>query len=1757
MVSAAQLTARTLGDFRLQKQVGAGGFGEVYLAEQVALKRDAVVKVLRPELRDASHVEQFLREAQLASQLDHPYAAHIYAFGAEPDGVLWIAMELVRGSTLAALLAAQGPMPVERFVPLLERICEVVHTAHEQGIVHRDVKPSNVMVIARAGRLLPKLLDFGIARALGSSRPLGAAAPTRDATMSPTGVGTPGYMAPELWIDPDRAGAAADQYALGVLCYEALTNREAFTGRSILEIARAHSRRGLPSLGAGFGELDLVLKRATALKAADRYSNVLELAVAFRAAAGIGAPSVELPRLDDELRTQLLLGAPRPIADAVAAYDAARNPHQARDALQSIVRIASWYVGIVAVACRTRVGPGPSGDADRARQLVRDLRRQALTAQGWVALARELARPFARAPDTHPLPELVMLLHPPQPSGDAFAAVLEGALLEALPGTDDDTASQAIARELPGVAALLRELRFLLAYRLVVPRSADAAAADAAVAESWMGARTDARQTVQLPRAIPVGRPVLVEEDGTPLLVLAPLVAIRNAVPGHGEEMFFLSGPGRTGARLVSSPRGFEFHDPTLWDWYREHLFDETVDGGAAVEEAPYRGLAAYSAGDASWFFGRERETDGLVNRLRLESFVAVVGPSGVGKSSFIAAGLVPALDGWHVVSFRPGANALAQLIKALALDGIEPSAAPAAIAARCLDVARARPTLIIVDQFEEVFTLGARPADRARFVAALLAIARSARGVLHVVITMRDDFLIRAEQIPGLDDALARGLHLLGPLGPAALERILIEPARRLGYEFEDAAMPARMIEETADIPSAVALISFTASRLWELRDRHFHHLPRKAYEALGGVAGALARHADETVDAMPAGERALVRRAFRHLVTFEGTRAVLAREELEHLLGGNAEATRIVERLIAARLLVTGENERGEVVVELIHEALVSAWPRLTEWRREDVEGSRLHEQLRAAARQWSDRGRPRGLLWRGEALVDFTRWRARHGEALTPLEAAFGAASTSEAARGRRIRRLIVGAALVVLSVFVVALWRANGEARTQAARAEDLLRDSYYEQGRLIMLQGDRQKAVPMLGKAYRMGVTDAGIRLLIEEALRTRRAQQFTVAHGERIWDVAYTPDGALFATASQDGTVGIWDATSGADVATVAHGAPVSAMAVSPDGAWIASGALDNRIQLWSVRSRRVERTLDLEEPVCRLVFARGGAELVATGKVGAVRIFDAATGARLAALPAQHGLTVATPCSDGTCLATADETGQVVLWDRASLAARTTYQYGGRIYNPPVVDLSRRRLVMGGDGGTLLVLGFDGTVVYQRPQAHNRIVDLALSPDGDTLVTVGDTEVKVWDVAQGTQTHVLAGHRANVWTARFSLRGDRIVTASADGTARIWSRAGTQLAELGGHSDAVFAAQFRPDGAQVVTASWDHRAFAWDVRETPLTAIAGLHVHVDTMSSWESALFEPGGHRVAALEDDAIAIADLERGTICRARPPAPAWRLAWSRDGAQLATTSEREQVIRIWDTACQPVRVLEGHTAEVPSIAFGEHTLASASGDGTARTWDLATGQEVARFDGLLSNPDDLGYLPDGQRFYVMSADLATGKVTICDPSRQTAATLVAENGLSDVVIDTRRGRLLAGGFARNVWVWDLGDLRLVQKLDGGGPLWGVRISPEGTYIVGLGPFSPTVWDAATLRPIGQLEGHTDFTVSGDFIDERVVVTTSQDGTARVWDVVGRRQLLEFDGLGVAVSADRRGVLLLGAAEAALWRPAFPPPAQLHFE
>ena len=357
------LTGRALGDFVLRERLGEGGFGLVYRAEQPRLQREAVVKVLRPGHGTGSEARQrFVREARLAGQFDHPFAAHIYDSDAEPDGTLWIAMELVRGVPLDRLLRDGGPLPPARFAPFFHRICEVVQSAHERGIVHRDLKPANVMAVEEHGALFPKLLDFGLARLQGEAaelfvppaprasplitppasrvspliEPIGAlpegpisfgldsalrnggpqgetgaadlrSDPVRTASLwqqSRLGgtAGTPAYLAPELWSGDAAPGPSSDLYALGLIAWEGLVGKRPFEGDAVA-LSLAHREAPLPPLPAHLPPaLSGFFARALSKRPEERFATALELWRGLEAALG-------LQRRALSRRALLLLGA--------------------------------------------------------------------------------------------------------------------------------------------------------------------------------------------------------------------------------------------------------------------------------------------------------------------------------------------------------------------------------------------------------------------------------------------------------------------------------------------------------------------------------------------------------------------------------------------------------------------------------------------------------------------------------------------------------------------------------------------------------------------------------------------------------------------------------------------------------------------------------------------------------------------------------------------------------------------------------------------------------------------------------------------------------------------------------------------------------------------------------------------------------------------------------------------------------------------------------------------------------------------------------------------------------------------------------------------------------------------------------------------------------------------------------------------------------------------------------------------------------
>lgn len=449
---------------------------------------------------------------------------------------------------------------------------------------------------------------------------------------------------------------------------------------------------------------------------------------------------------------------------------------------------------------------------------------------------------------------------------------------------------------------------------------------------------------------------------------------------------------------------------------------------GARSEDAsPYRGLAAFGEGDAKFFFGRSNEIRTALGQLEAWPLLAVIGPSGVGKSSFVHAGLVPAIrsasSDWQIRVLRPGRSPLASLASVLgevpAIDHLRDAPGVFGELLRREATQRRHRVLIVVDQLEELFTLSGDDATRRAFLASLLAAADDPSAPVRVVLSMRADFLDRLAGHKQFLAELSRGLFFLSAPDVDNLRETLVRPAELAGYAFETGDLVEDMLQ-SASSRGALPLLQFAATRLWDARDRTRKMLTVAAYNAMGGVGGAFARHADEVAAAIPLQRQVLLRAVMCRLVTPEGTRAVIDHKELLGLSTEDGDVQQILDHLVRARLVHLHTDPTQGATVEIVHEVLISEWPTLRRWL-EDSHALRgfMHE-LQTAARQWQARGRPADLVWHGATAQDALGLAQRHVLDLSATERDFLAAVRGQVSRARRRKVAGFTAAFLVLGL-----------------------------------------------------------------------------------------------------------------------------------------------------------------------------------------------------------------------------------------------------------------------------------------------------------------------------------------------------------------------------------------------------------------------------------------------------------------------------------------------------------------------------------------------------------------------------------------------------------------------------------------------------------------------------------------------------------------------------------------------------------------
>jgi formylglycine-generating enzyme required for sulfatase activity len=532
-----------------------------------------------------------------------------------------------------------------------------------------------------------------------------------------------------------------------------------------------------------------------------------------------------------------------------------------------------------------------------------------------------------------------------------------------------------------------------------------------------------------------------------------PLTEFRAAVQSAGIRPLVEKAPGvdaRFGAvvdRCLERDPARRFESA---DALREALEALTVHAprGAVTAGKPYRGLHAFEGEHRNLFFGRAAETRALLDRLRGEPFVLVAGDSGVGKSSLCRAGLLPlVVDGvlgkglsWSIASMVPGRRPLAALAAALApltADDEEDLLRrfvdePSSWVRRLTRPGERRGTLLFIDQLEELLTL-AQPTEAvaaAETVGQLIEAAAVGPSI-RVLATVRGDFLTRTATLPGLAAHITRALYLLAPPSEAALRQAVVEPAAAFGFHFESDALCDALVATAARAEGGLPLLQFALSELWEARDVQRREITAASLAAMGGVEGALARHADRVVASLLPPQRLAAQRLLLQLITAEGTRE---RRSEEELLAAESKETRedarvALEALVRGRLLVARDAESaGQGSYELAHEALLSNWETLREWLRSDAERHAERKRLERAAAEWERMGKAREALWTDRRLIEADLLA---DETLPPREAGF----LEQSRRARRRRRLLRVGAILALPLTSLVVW---GSIRLSSSR-----------------------------------------------------------------------------------------------------------------------------------------------------------------------------------------------------------------------------------------------------------------------------------------------------------------------------------------------------------------------------------------------------------------------------------------------------------------------------------------------------------------------------------------------------------------------------------------------------------------------------------------------------------------------------------------------------------------------------------------------
>jgi WD40 repeat protein/transcriptional regulator with XRE-family HTH domain len=1112
----------------------------------------------------------------------------------------------------------------------------------------------------------------------------------------------------------------------------------------------------------------------------------------------------------------------------------------------------------------------------------------------------------------------------------------------------------------------------------------------------------------------------------------------------------------------------------------------------------PFKGLRAFNESDAENFFGRETLVQQLLARLgedgELSRFLGVIGPSGSGKSSVVRAGLIPALrrgglpgsENWFIVDMLPGKHPFEELEAALLRVAVNP---PESLLTQLKDgsrgllraVHRILPAddsvelTLVIDQFEEVFTLVEDEAERALLLESIANAVMDERSRLRVVVTLRADFTDKPLRYVDFGEMMNRRFEFVLPLTADEVERAVAGPAQRVGLKLEK-GLVSTIIREAGNQPGTLPLLQYALSELFEKREGRT--LTNRAYREIGGVLGALGRSAEAIYSSLDEEGKSAARQLFLRLVTLgegtEDTRRRVLREELEGLTTVHGAWSTVIDRFGKARLLTFDHDPltRG-ATVEVAHEALLREWSRLREWLDESRADIRLQRQLAGMVAEWQNAGRDASFLLTGTRLEQFEGWSANTSILLTNDEQAYLQAGIAERDRRETEERVRQQRELE----------NARKLAETERQRAEEQTRSASQLRKRAIYLASALAVALVMAVAALLFGnQAQTASRLATSRELAAASIANLEI-DPERSILLALKALEASRTIEAEDALHRAVQASRLQSVIEAHEPGSASIVSFSPDGKHLVSAASDETVKVWDAATG--ERTLKLDGHFA--AYSPDGGQLALVVPDGTVRMFDPLMGTQIQ-VPGQIDAKLSVAFSpDGSRL--------------------LTVAYGNlpKVWNPKT-----------------------GRELTAFPGHTDFVSNAVFSPDGRRILTASDDgTARVWDAQSGAQLLELGGHQGFVWSAAFSPDGKKIATASGN-EAHIWNaETGEELFTLTAHKNEVFVVAFSPDGARLATGSLDRTVKLWD---------AGSGEELFTLAGHNGAVyglaFSPDGARLASSSDDGtVRVWDVSPSREFLTLPLRDSGgQVAYSANGSRMGTSGENG-TIKIWDARTgRDLVTLPNAGTFVKDLLFSPDgtLLFSAGADSRLRAWDPATGRELTDLPAHSGPLNGLAITQDGTRLATAGEDYKAKIWEISGGALATETLLTLDHpGIVYSAAFNRDGsRLLTGAQDGAARLWDTVTGKEILTLRGHADgVSATAFNPDGSRAATASwDGTAKVWDASTGEQLLELRGHTNAVTSIAFsTDGSRIATISRDGTAKLWNAVTGNELLTFTGDG----------------------------------